>query len=147
MDGEPAAGSATDTPRPARLRVGRLEVRPEEQRALWRGAPLELTAQEIGLLGCLAGHGGSVASYRELVQDVWGATCGVDTTVIHSAVRRLRRKLEKAGVDVEIESVRGYGLRIAYEGHELLLTSRPLPAPEPIPTPWPLPAPEPFPTP
>ncbi|MGX1977264.1 hypothetical protein, partial [Streptomyces kronopolitis] len=66
MDGEPAAGSATDTPRPARLRVGRLEVRPEEQRALWRGAPLELTAQEIGLLGCLAGHGGSVASYREL---------------------------------------------------------------------------------
>ncbi|MFD3423068.1 winged helix-turn-helix domain-containing protein [Streptomyces decoyicus] len=118
MDGEPAAGSATDTPRPARLRVGRLEVRPEEQRALWRGAPLELTAQEIGLLGCLAGHGGSVASYRELVQDVWGASCGVDTTVIHSAVRRLRRKLEKAGVDVEIESVRGYGLRIACEGQQ-----------------------------
>ncbi|MET7799120.1 helix-turn-helix domain-containing protein [Streptomyces decoyicus] len=78
----------------------------------------ELTAQEIGLLGCLAGHGGSVASYRELVQDVWGASCGVDTTVIHSAVRRLRRKLEKAGVDIGIESVRGYGLRIAYEGQQ-----------------------------
>ena len=53
-----------------------------------------------------------MASFQELVQDVWGASCGVDTTVIHSAVRRLRRKLEGAGVDVGIESVRGYGLRI-----------------------------------
>ncbi|BDH09955.1 winged helix-turn-helix domain-containing protein [Streptomyces hygroscopicus] len=118
MEGEPPAGSGTGTPRPAPLRVGRLEIRPEEQRALWRDAPLELTAQESGLLGCLAGHGGSVASYRELVQDVWGASCGVGTTVIHSAVRRLRRKLEKAGVDVEIASVRGHGLRIAYGGQQ-----------------------------
>jgi len=110
MDGErPAAGA----PRPGPLRVGRLEIRPQEQRALWRGAPLELTAQESGLLACLAGHDGGVATYRELVRDVWGASCGVDTTVIHSAVRRLRRKLERAGVDVGIESVRGCGLRIA----------------------------------
>ncbi|MGW7491745.1 winged helix-turn-helix domain-containing protein [Streptomyces sp. NPDC054786] len=118
MDGEPSGASAADTPRPDPLRVGRLEIRPQEQRALWCGAPLELTAQEIGLLRCLARHGGSVASFQELVQDVWGASCGVDTTVIHSAVRRLRRKLERAGVDVGIESVRGYGLRIAHEGRQ-----------------------------
>ncbi|MFJ6749784.1 MULTISPECIES: winged helix-turn-helix domain-containing protein [unclassified Streptomyces] len=109
MDGEETGAKA---PRPAPLQVSHLEIRPDEQRALWHGAPLELTAQEIGLLGCLARHGGSVASFQELVQDVWGASCGVDTTVIHSAVRRLRRKLEGAGVDVGIESVRGYGLRI-----------------------------------
>lgn len=116
MDGELAGAGAGLDPEPTSLRFSHLEIRPAEQRALWHGAPLDLTAQEIGLLGCLARHGGRVATFRELVQDVWGASYGVDTTVIHSAVRRLRRKLEQAGVDVGIESVRGYGLRIADEG-------------------------------
>lgn len=110
IDGAPSRASAA---RPARLQVSHLEIRPDEQRALWHGVPLELTAQEIGLLGCLARHDGGVVSFQELVQDVWEASCGVDTTVIHSAVRRLRRKLERAGVDIGIESVRGYGLRLA----------------------------------
>ncbi|MFF4290882.1 winged helix-turn-helix domain-containing protein [Streptomyces sp. NPDC001633] len=110
MDGEPQAGAAR---RPAPLRAGHLEIRPDEQRALWHGVPLELTAQETGLLVRLAREGTGVVSFPQLVRDVWGASCGVDTTVIHSAVRRLRRKLEQAGVDVCIASVRGYGLRLA----------------------------------
>jgi two-component system response regulator MtrA len=109
MDGEQCAPA----PQPAPLKVSHLEIRPEEHQALWHGCPLELTGQEIGLLSCLARHPGSVASFQELIQEVWGAAYGVDTTVIHSAVRRLRRKLVGAGVEVGIESVRGYGLRIS----------------------------------
>ncbi|MDC7338846.1 winged helix-turn-helix domain-containing protein [Streptomyces lydicus] len=113
VDGEPAAaGGARHVPA---LQAGQLEIRPDEQRAWWRGAALELTGQEIALLACLARQSGGVVSFRELVRDVWGASCGVDTTVIHSAVRRLRRKLERAGVEVRIASVRGYGLRLAGE--------------------------------
>ncbi|GAB7033316.1 hypothetical protein JCM4914_47770 [Streptomyces platensis subsp. malvinus] len=65
------------------------------------------------MLARLAREGTGVVSFPELVRDAWGASCGVDITVIHSAVRRLRRKLEQAGVDVGIASVRGYGLRLA----------------------------------
>jgi DNA-binding response OmpR family regulator len=108
MEREAGKGLATG----ADLVVGPLEIRADEHRVLWEGRPVELSEQERGILSCLARRAGCARSYRDLIDEVWGAGHGVDTTVVHSAIRRLRRKLEKAGAEIVIEAIRGYGLRL-----------------------------------
>ncbi|MGI5164985.1 winged helix-turn-helix domain-containing protein [Spirillospora sp. CA-253888] len=98
------------------VRVGRLEIRPGERRVLWCGRPLELSQQEVGILSCLAGAPGRAYSFREITESAWGCAHRIEPTVVHSAIRRLRRKLAEAGARVGIESVRGYGLRLIAEG-------------------------------
>ncbi|MFI6518846.1 winged helix-turn-helix domain-containing protein [Spirillospora sp. NPDC050679] len=97
------------------VRVGELEIRPGERRVLWRGRPLELSQQEVGILSCLAGAPGRAYSFKEITEAAWGCAHRIEPTVVHSALRRLRRKLAEAGAQVGIESVRGYGLRLIAE--------------------------------
>ncbi|MFC9969509.1 winged helix-turn-helix domain-containing protein [Spirillospora sp. NPDC127200] len=97
------------------VRVGRLEIRPGERRVLWGGRPLELSQQEVGILTCLAGAPGRAYSFKEITEAAWGCAHRIEPTVVHSALRRLRRKLAEAGAQVGIESVRGYGLRLITE--------------------------------
>ncbi|WP_067487067.1 winged helix-turn-helix domain-containing protein [Actinomadura hibisca] len=99
-----------------RVRVGRLEIRPGERRVLWCGRPLDLSQQEVSILSCLAGAPGRAYSFKEIAEAAWGGAHRIEPTVVHSALRRLRRKLAGAGVGARIESVRGYGLRLIPEG-------------------------------
>ncbi|MBN2403955.1 MAG: response regulator transcription factor [Coriobacteriia bacterium] len=75
---------------------------------------IDLTPREFELLACLMHHAGKVLSREQLLRQAWGWQYVVETKTVDTHVKRLRDKLEKAGVDpAVIETVRGYGYRIA----------------------------------
>jgi two-component system response regulator RegX3 len=77
-------------------------------------APIDLTPREFELLACLMRHAGSVLSRDQLLRDAWGWEIVVETKTVDTHIKRLRDKLEAAGVDPDVvETVRGYGYRLA----------------------------------
>jgi two-component system response regulator RegX3 len=75
---------------------------------------VDLTPREFELLACLMRHAGAVLSRDQLLRDAWGWEIIVDTKTVDTHIKRLRDKLEAAGVDPEVvETVRGYGYRLA----------------------------------
>lgn len=75
---------------------------------------IDLTPREFELLACLMRHVGKVLSREQLLKQAWGWQYVVETKTVDTHVKRLRDKLEKAGVDpAVIETVRGYGYRIS----------------------------------
>ncbi len=64
------------------------------------------------MLAALAEYPGRVWGFEELNQKVWGTRFYGGKETIHSAVKRLRRKLARAGADVAVESIRGVGFRL-----------------------------------
>jgi two-component system response regulator RegX3 len=74
--------------------------------------PIDLTPREFELLACLMRHAGKVLSREQLLRDAWGWEYLVETKTVDTHVKRLRDKLEAAGVDPSlVETVRGYGYR------------------------------------
>lgn len=80
--------------------------------ATHEGAPIDLTPREFELLACLMRHAGKVLSREQLLREAWGWEFLVETKTVDTHVKRLRDKLEAAGVDPAlVETVRGYGYR------------------------------------
>ena len=100
QDGVPAAP----------VRFGALSIDVAGHRVTWQGRPLEFTRLERRLLARLASRPGGVWSYERLFAAVWGGAYLGDTAILHSAVKRLRRKLR--AVDPG-HTVRGVGYRLA----------------------------------
>ena len=74
--------------------------------------PIDLTPREFELLAALMRHAGKVLSRDQLLREAWGWEYLVETKTVDTHVKRLRDKLEQAGVDPGlIETVRGYGYR------------------------------------
>lgn len=74
--------------------------------------PIDLTPREFELLACLMRYGGKVLSREQLLRDAWGWEYLVETKTVDTHVKRLRDKLEAAGIDPAlVETVRGYGYR------------------------------------
>jgi two-component system response regulator RegX3 len=75
--------------------------------------PIDLTPREFELLATLMRHAGKVLSRDQLLRQAWGWEYLVETKTVDTHVKRLRDKLEAAGVDPAIvETVRGYGYRL-----------------------------------
>ncbi|GAA2623591.1 winged helix-turn-helix domain-containing protein [Actinomadura fulvescens] len=100
---------------PGLVQVGDLEIHLGERRVRWRGRQLGLSRREVEIMSHLARPPGRASSFAEITERVWGTRTGVEPTVVHCAVRRLRRKLEEAQATVRVESVRGFGLRLVPE--------------------------------
>jgi DNA-binding response OmpR family regulator len=94
------------------LRVGDLLVDLTGRRVRCRDIELDLTPQEFDLLTTLASKPGRAVPFKELITRVWGIEGRAEIEMLRSAVKRLRRKLALAGVEVLIEAVRGYGFRL-----------------------------------
>ena len=92
--------------------AGDLEIDRDRAEARWRGVPLDLTAQELGLLACVAQEPGRVWPFAGLHGSVWGNRYLGDPSCVHAAVKRLRRKLRVSGVTAQLEAVRGIGFRL-----------------------------------
>ena len=76
------------------------------------GRLIDLTPREFELLACLMRHGGKVLSRDLLLREAWGWEYLVETKTVDTHIKRLRDKLEAAGVDSSlVETVRGYGYR------------------------------------
>jgi DNA-binding response OmpR family regulator len=96
------------------MRVGRLEVRPDEFAALVEGRPLRLTVRELQLLTALARRADRIVSRQELYAVVWQRPFRRDERSVDVYVRRLRDKLESELPDwVFIHTHYGFGYRLS----------------------------------
>lgn len=105
-------GAAEAARRHAVVRLGHLEIDLTEQRARWLDASFDLTRQEFQILTALAEDPGRVWSFADISVRVWGGVFQGDAAAVRSAIKRLRKKLGRAGVRVAIQSVRGVGFRL-----------------------------------
>ncbi|GAA0896624.1 hypothetical protein GCM10009557_70680 [Virgisporangium ochraceum] len=108
MQGGSVTGPALPTPRPEPALV----IDADEHEVRWRGAVLPLTRLEIELMAHLGSDPVRVWPYRRLFSTVWGGAYLGDNSILHSAVKRLRRKLRDTGGGPTIETVRGVGYRL-----------------------------------
>ncbi|PWR12120.1 transcriptional regulator [Micromonospora acroterricola] len=78
----------------------------------WCGNPLPLSRTERELLALLIGPPLVVWSYEQLFAAVWSGAYLGDTAILHSAVKRLRRKLRALPGGPRVHTVRGVGYRL-----------------------------------
>ena len=98
-----------------RISLGDLTIDPLDHRVTWRGEPLALTRLERNLLTQLATAPVGVWTYQRLFESVWGCAFLGDTSILHSAVKRLRRKLRAADDALRVHTVRSIGYRLSVD--------------------------------
>jgi DNA-binding response OmpR family regulator len=96
------------------IRVGSLEIRPEEGVVRRDGEVVSLTKTEFRLLTTLASRPGRVFSREQLLQEVWGYDYFGDTQLVNTHIKRLRDKVEPDPHEpVIIQTVRGMGYKVS----------------------------------
>lgn len=94
------------------VRIGDLELDDDLVRVVSGGHPVQLTETERRVLGYLAGHREQVVSKTQIMTAVWGYD-GFADNLVEVNVSALRRKLEAAGQDRVLHTVRGRGYRLS----------------------------------
>jgi DNA-binding response OmpR family regulator len=98
------------------FRVGELEIRPKEYRALCAGRPIDLAPRELALLTELARRRGRIVSREELYSAVWNRPWRRDDRSVDVYVRKLRAKLERVRPETDfIHTHFGFGYRLEAE--------------------------------
>jgi DNA-binding response OmpR family regulator len=96
------------------LRLGLLEIRPEEGVVLKADRPVPLTRTEFRLLCTLAAKPGRVFTRELLLEEVWGYDYFGDARLVDVHIRRLRSKIEDdPSTPVFVQTVRGMGYKAA----------------------------------
>lgn len=93
----------------ARLTAGNLAYDSLSGDTMVGDAPLVLSARERQLLGLLMRRSGQVVSKQLAEDQLYGLTAPIGSNAVEVHAHRLRRKLEAAGADVRIETIRGVG--------------------------------------
>ena len=110
---------AAKQPEPLReLVFGPLTLSPERHIALLDGQPFPLTPTEFDFFHYLLEHQERAVSRDELLTALWQLDWQADTRAADDLVKRLRRKLRERKSPVKIETVWGFGFRLALEGDE-----------------------------
>ncbi len=91
------------------IRVGDVEVDPEQHLAFHRGERLDLTPTEFNLLLALVRHPGRVLPHRWLLREVWGPEYEDAIEYLRVYIGRLRRKLEEDESHRHIWTEQGIG--------------------------------------
>ena len=73
---------------------------------------IKLTAKELAILELLMSAPGRVLSRTRILNQVWGYSEDPLTNVVDVYIARLRRKIDTAGRDPLIDTVRGHGYRL-----------------------------------
>lgn len=96
-----------------RLEAANIVLDEAAHEARFGGGLIDLTPREFELLATLMRYPGQVLSREQLLKQAWGWEFLVETKTVDTHIKRLRDKLEAAGVDpAVVETVRGYGYRI-----------------------------------
>ena len=96
-----------------RLRLGEVEIRPDEGVVCRDDNEVYLTRTEFRLLVELAEADGRVVTREELLQRVWGYDYFGDTRLLDVHIRRLRRKIEaNPNEPALVLTVRGVGYKV-----------------------------------
>jgi DNA-binding response OmpR family regulator len=96
------------------MRVGSLTVDQDARTAEVDGRPVTLTRLEFDLLATLVGEPRRTFTRAEVTREVWNhdpQAAGPSRTV-NSHAHRLRQKLEQAGAESMVQTVRGVGWRL-----------------------------------
>ena len=81
--------------------------------AVYRGQSVELTKNEMRILGLLMRKQGTIVSRDEIMTDLWQSEEFVDDNTLTVNINRLRRKLESIGVPQDyLSTKRGLGYMI-----------------------------------
>jgi len=75
--------------------------------------PFDLTPMEYELMLYLMKNSSRAVSRDELLKNVWKFDFDADTRATDDVIKRLRRKLDVSGAKLRIESVWGFGFRLA----------------------------------
>jgi len=122
-----AARAPDDDAEPdAVVRIGRLEIDQRRATVTWGDVAVEVSHLELEVLACLAATPGVVWSYERLHEAAWGSRYLGDRDTVYSLVKRLRRKLTEAGVELELVAVRGVGFQLVSHQHARPLDTAPL---------------------
>lgn len=103
---------STPVPAPTVGPLRELIVDARDHQVYWRGTVLPLTRLECEIVRQLGGEPVRVWTYEKLFAAVWGGAYLGDNSILHSAVKRLRRKLREVTDGLSIETVRGIGYRL-----------------------------------
>jgi two-component system, OmpR family, response regulator MtrA len=95
-----------------RVRLGRLDVDRRRATVTWGQLQVDVSHLELEVLACLAATPGVVWTYERLHEAAWGNRYVGDRDSVYSLVKRLRRKLSDAGVELDLLAVRGIGFQL-----------------------------------
>ncbi len=98
---------------PETLKVGDIELNPSERRVKLGGKEIPLTLKEFGLLEYFMRHPNQVVNREDLLNHLWDFNYVGFSNVVDVHVKNLRRKLDAAGGEGILETVRGIGYRLA----------------------------------
>ena len=90
-----------------------LQLSDKDRAAYFQGQAIKLTNTEFELLKLLMQHQDKALSRDELLSQVWGYESDVETRVTDDTIKRLRKNLRQVESDVQIETVWGYGFKLA----------------------------------
>lgn len=96
-----------------KLEYGDIEIMPKQKVAKCKGTDLKLTITELNVLQYLMEKNGNAVSRDELLEKIWGYTSEVETRVTDDNIKRIRKKMNQHGSNVEIVTVWGYGFKLA----------------------------------
>ncbi len=94
---------------PTRRRTGNSYLDPVRRRVTCGGEAVDLQPREWTLLEVLMNHEGRIVPKQFLLEQVWDIRFDPGTNVVDAMICRLRRKLETAGSNIHIETIRGKG--------------------------------------
>lgn len=100
---------------PYELTFGSLTLCPKLHSAVLNHQPLNLTPTEFDFLSYMITHQERAVSREELLQTLWKMDWQSDTRATDDLVKRLRRKLRAQQSNIRIETVWGFGFRLALE--------------------------------
>lgn len=95
------------------LSAGGVTLDPLHRKVLANGRAIDLTTREFALLDFLMTHADVAKTKAEIVEAAWGPDFDGDENIVEVYVGYLRRKLEDAGVDSLIKTVRSVGYSVS----------------------------------
>lgn len=98
-----------------KLIFGPLSLSLELRTVALNGEALQLTPTEFDFIAYLLEHQDRAVSRDELLQKLWHVEWQADTRATDDLVKRLRKKLRELRSQVRIETVWGFGFRLALE--------------------------------
>lgn len=94
------------------IRIGELVLDTVEKTITLRGEPVEVSPTEYRVLEFLGHRPGAIISKQSLLEHLYDYNWEHHSNVIEAHVSNLRRKLNGAGDDLWIETLRGRGYRL-----------------------------------
>ena len=102
--------------RPSTLVAGDLVLDPAGRRLTRNGQEIAVTSREFALLEYLMRNQGDAVSKRDIIDHVWDMNFDGDQNIVEVYVMYLRKKIDQPFGRNAIQTVRGFGYRLAADG-------------------------------